>query len=120
MSGSTLGHAQKASGATGATTVSIAINATRLGGYFLGNTANAAVSYLQIFDANATSAVTLGTTTPVLSLPLPANGSANLDLGDGIKFNNGIVIAFTTTRAGNTGPASTCDYNLWFSPVQYD
>lgn len=117
MSGSTLGFAQKASGATGATAVLISIAPVRLGGYFIGNTANAAASYLQIFDANSTSAVIVGTTAPTLSLPIPANGSANMALLDGIKFLNGIVIAFTTTRAGSTGPASNCDYNLWFQPV---
>lgn len=116
MSGSTLGWNQTASGSIGATLTLLSILPTRLGGYFIGNTANAAVSYVQIFDAASTSAVTLGTTAPKLSLAIPANGSANLNISDeGIKFLNGIVIAVTTTRAGSTGPASTVDYNLWYA-----
>ena len=113
MSGSTLGWNQTARGTIGNTLTSIDVNPTRLGGYYVYNP-NASVTYLQIFDATYTSDVTLGTTPPVLALSIPATAGANLDLGNGIQFRKGIVIAFTTTATGSTGPASNCDYNLWF------
>ena len=116
MSASTLGWNLTATGSIGATLTLVTPGPTRFGGYFFGNTANAAVSYVQIFDAPTTSAVTLGTTAPKLSFAIPANGSANLHLGtDGIRFLTGVVIAVTTTRAGSTGPASTVDYNVWYA-----
>src|SRR3569833_2423027 len=113
MAGSTLGWWQTANGSIGNTLTLITINPTRLGGYFVDNP-NASSAYLQIFDANAVAAVTLGTMAPKLSFGIPAGGAANLDLApDGIRFVNGIVIAVTTTRTGSTNPASTVDYNLW-------
>jgi hypothetical protein len=114
MSGSDIGWPQSANGSIGNTVTVLSINPGRLGGYFVDNP-NASQAYLQIFDANSASSITLGTTAPKLSFGIPANGAANLSISDGIRFLNGIVIAVTTTRTGGTGPASTVDYNIWFS-----
>jgi hypothetical protein len=83
----------------------------KLGGYHLLNT-TAAVAYLQIFDAAAAADVTLGSTTPTLSLGLIASGGAVLAPSGwkGIQFTKGIVVAGTTTVNGNTGAAIDCNF----------
>lgn len=64
---------------------------------------NAAVSYLQLFDAIAAN-VTVGTTTPTAVVALPASTPVNLNLG--LKFSTGLVVAATTTPTGSTPPAT--------------
>lgn len=83
--------------------------------YAIGNTANSAASFLQIFDAATTGAVTLGTTAPKLSVPLVANGASNItDLE--IPLSAGLVWACTTTETGSTQAASACSTNFVFRP----
>lgn len=65
---------------------------------------NAAVSYIQIFDAASTDAVTVGTTTPTAVVPLPASTPVNVVLS--MPFRNGIVVAATTTPTGSTAPVT--------------
>ncbi|MFD4554413.1 hypothetical protein ACFWP5_08795 [Streptomyces sp. NPDC058469] len=104
-----------ATGSIGATKTDIgtANTAGQVGGWYIYNP-NASVAYVQFFNAQA-SAVTLGTTAPVYSLPLPAGAAANVGPGMvGINHSTAISIAVTTTRAGSTGPVSTVDYNLWY------
>lgn len=84
-----------------------------VGGWYFYN-ANAAVAYVQFFNAQA-SAVTLGTTAPVYSLGIPPGAAANIPAGMvGIKHGTAISIAITTTRAGSTGPAATVDFNIFY------
>lgn len=83
---------------------------TRLDGYALYNP-SAAVAYLQCFNAKQISDVTLGTTPPVLAIPVPATGTvslANLRAG----FLLGLCVAATTTATGNTAPATAMVVNL--------
>lgn len=82
-------------------------------GYYFFNV-NAAVSYVQLFDAATAGAVTLGTTVPKLSFGLIAGGGANQEWDEGIQFTLGIVVAVTTTRAGSTNPTSAVDINLMY------
>lgn len=65
----------------------------------------AAVSYLQFFDALAAN-VTVGTTVPKFSIPLPITGGydAELQLPEG--FRTGIVIACTATATGAGAPGA--------------
>ena len=72
-----------------------------------------AVRYLKFYNAAAAS-VTVGSTTPVLTLPLPtqaatANGAGfSLSVPNGIAFSSGITIACTTGAADdNTGAPGT-------------
>jgi hypothetical protein len=70
----------------------------------------AAVAYLQIFNMTS-DAVTVGTTTPTLSIGIPANGAIVVPCDDGIVLGNtGLTIAGTTTRTGSTGAA--IDYTV--------
>lgn len=102
-----------ASGSVGAKATTVTSAPAGLNGWYLFNS-NAATVYLQIFDAKSAAEVILGTTVPVLSLGIPAGSGANV-LVDCIRdFLKGIVIACTTTRAGNAAPANTLDFNLFF------
>jgi len=71
---------------------------------------NSADAYLQLFDA-ATGSVTVGSTTPALSLLVPA-GNGTQDGGmdkfwsGGVIFNTAITYACTTTATGNTDPTT--------------
>lgn len=60
-------------------------------------------AYLQIFDASDSSAVTLGSTPPLLSLFVPAGGAYELPMIP-LKFTNGLVIAGSTTAKGDEAP----------------
>jgi hypothetical protein len=73
---------------------------------------NATIAYVQLFDLATT--VTLGTTVPTLSLPIPAGASANLLDGAGIAFDNGIQVACTTTATGSTAPSTGLDVNIFY------
>lgn len=73
---------------------------------------NAAASYVQIFNRPAAS-ITLGTTAPLMSFYIPANGGRVIPLGDIYDFGgDGFSIAATTTRAGNAAPIATVDVNI--------
>lgn len=71
----------------------------------------ASVLYLQIYD-NVSASVTVGTTTPTLTIPIVTLGDTNgagvqMYFGDlGLQFNTGICIACTTTFGGSSGPAA--------------
>ena len=72
------------------------------------------VSYIQIFDVATSGGVTLGTTTPNLSLGGPANGLIQHDWTAPIGFSNGIQVAATTTATGSSAPATAADCNFIF------
>lgn len=87
------------------TTATVSGSAGKLSGFSVMNT-NSTVAWLQVFDT--TGAVTLGTTTPTASFPIPANSTAGNGAGSnfistvGMAIANGIKIAFTTTAKGAT------------------
>lgn len=67
---------------------------------------SASVRYMKFYDAPA-AAVTVGTTTPLMTIPIPTNGDTN---GSGwtptlpicgVGFDNGITVAVTTGLADN-------------------
>jgi hypothetical protein len=60
-----------------------------------------AASYLQLYNAT-TANVTVGTTTPVITFPLPASGGVAFSLPTGIIFSTAITAALTTTIGGST------------------
>ncbi len=94
-----------------ASVTTISSNSGALGGYMIANT-NATVAYLQIFDT--TGAVNVGTTTPDAVFGIPATASANVEFTNGIKINNGIKIACTTTASGNGAPTNGLDMTLLY------
>ncbi len=72
---------------------------------------NAAVNWLQIFFSPA-SAVTLGTTVPDLSIPLPASSAMTWSFGgEGWRIGRtGLCVAATTLAANAT--AGSITYNI--------
>lgn len=77
--------------------------------------------FIQMFDAAAASAVTVGTTVAKQSYIIPASdGTARTatakDWGDrGLMFTNGLVVAITTTVGGSTSPATACVTNITYA-----
>lgn len=98
------------SGTLTTTLVKVGGSSTRLVNSFFGNTANTATTYVQFFDVAETTDVTLGTTAPTFSWPLPAESSERGPWPH--FFKKGIVIAATTTRTGSSAPSTAIDYNL--------
>jgi hypothetical protein len=66
---------------------------------------NAAVTYVQIFNALSAS-VTVGTTAPDMVIGVPANSAVSLNDSLGLNFATGLTIAATTTFNGSTAPAT--------------
>ena len=74
------------------------------------------MTYIQIFDVATAAGVTLGTTTPKLSLGIPGTQSSGIGpSGLGVIFQNGIQVAVTTTATGNTAPSTAMDCNVTYN-----
>ena len=75
---------------------------------------NAAVAYIQVFNAT-TANVTVGSTTPVLSLPIAATsiGGFGFGGGSGFYFSTAITVAATTTATGSS--TNTVDCNVGYN-----
>ena len=77
-------------------------------GYYFYN-ANAAIRYLKFYNATAAN-TTVGTTVPVMTLPLPATTAGHVTFSDGVRFSTAITVAATTGLADNdTGAPSAAD-----------
>lgn len=85
----------------------------------IGNNTKAAVIYLKIY--NKASAPTVGTDTPVLTIPIPASAPFNIDIGgaNGFYLGTGIAYGFTTDAADNgttaLGSGDILGFNLTYS-----
>lgn len=89
----------------------IKATAGQLYGYYFANT-NAAARYLKFYNATAAN-VTVGTTTPVLTLYLPASSAGHVEFSHGVAFSTAITAAATTGVADNdTGAPSANDVIL--------
>ncbi|HKR17654.1 hypothetical protein [Rhizorhapis sp.] len=74
----------------------------------IGYNAAAALRYLKIYDK--ASAPTVGTDTPVLTIPLPATAGFVIDFAFGFRLNTGIAYALTTGSAdADTGALTAAD-----------
>ena len=74
---------------------------------------DAAVTYLQFFDAPASS-VTVGTTTPTFVIAVPASGLHDADDSVPIGLKSGLTIAATTTATGAVAPTNGLNVNLFY------
>lgn len=75
-------------------------------------------AYLKIYNSATAAAVVLGTTTPKLTLIIPASGAfwqSNEEKFQ-VDFDLGIVIAVTTGMADSstTGPGTNCYVQLFY------
>ena len=68
-------------------------------GWYMHNAA-AATLFVKFYNATAASD-TVGTTVPVLTVPIPAGASANVEFANGIAFSTAITVAATTAVADN-------------------
>lgn len=91
-------------------------SAGQLYGYYLFNAA-ASVRYFKFYNATAAS-VSVGTTTPVLTIPVPAGSAANVFTAIGVDFGTAITAACTTGIAdADTGApgANECVLNAYYN-----
>lgn len=83
--------------------------AGQLFGWYLYNAA-ASMRYLKFYNATAAN-TTVGTTTPVLTIPVAAGAAANVEFSNGIAFGTAISAAVTTGLADNdTGAPAANDF----------
>lgn len=83
-------------------------SAGQLYGWFIHNKAST-TTYVKIYNDTAAN-VSVGTTTPVLTIPMPANSSANMIFPIGVAFSTAITAAATTGVADNdTGAPAAND-----------
>ena len=108
----TSGGLSTATAALSTTVTSVKASAGQVYGWYVYN-ANSTACYLQVFNT-ASGSVTLGTTTPTMSLGIPAGGGANVAMPNGIAFSTAISMAATTTRAGSTACTSAIDVNIQY------
>ncbi len=71
---------------------------------------NSAVIWMQFFDTSDT--VTVGTTTPKFSLPIPEGAGPSLEVD--VNFTTSIQLAITTTATGGTAPSDTTPCTITF------
>ena len=74
---------------------------------------NSSKAYLQFYDVAAGS-VTVGTTTPKLSLLIPATGGHDGYLPIPIAFGTAITVAATTTATGGAAPTTGLLVNIGY------
>jgi len=114
--GTTGGWTPKLENNLGTTVQTVKSGAGELGWYMClngnGTNINTNPTYIQIFDTSGT--VTLGTTTPVAFVALPASSGANVEFSNGLNFANAIKIAATTTATGSTAPTNNVDCSFGY------
>lgn len=71
---------------------SVKASAGQVYGWFIFNT-SAATKFVKLY--NKATAPTVGTDTPVMTIPVPAGGGANVEFTNGIAFGTGIALAMT-------------------------
>ena len=74
-------------------------SAGTLHGWFMHN-AHTATLFVKFYNATAAN-TTVGTTTPILTVPIPAGSSANVEFSKGITFATALCAAATTAVADN-------------------
>jgi hypothetical protein len=67
-------------------------------GYYLANLHASAFRYVKFYDLDADD-TTVGSSTPLLTVPVPPGSAANLAIPQGIPFANAITVAATTGAA---------------------
>lgn len=81
-------------------------SAGKLYGWFLYNDGASEV-YVKFYNATAAS-TTVGSTTPLMTIPIPAGSASNVEWSHGIAFSTAICVAATTAAAvADTGAPAT-------------
>lgn len=108
----TFGGSSSASASITNTAAAVKNNPGQVYGYAFYNP-NASVCYVQFFNV-AAAGVTVGTTVPIYSIGIPANGGANVAFPNGVQHDTAIAVSATTTRANATACASNLDANIFY------
>ena len=95
------------------TATAVKASAGRVYGYNVSNPNASQDVYLHFYDVAAGSVV-VGTTTPKLSLWVPANGGLDSLFAIPIAFGTAITVAISTTATGGTAPSSGGVVNLFY------
>jgi hypothetical protein len=87
----------------------IKASAGTLYGYYFANLHATAFRYLKLYNATAAN-VTVGTTTPILTIPLPPASAGHISFAYGITFSTALCAAATTAVTdADTGAPGTND-----------
>lgn len=80
------------------------------------NSANAAVSYVKLWDV-ASGSVTVGTTAPDWIIKVAASAKRTIVFPEGLAFGTALTAACVTTAgtAGTTNPSSSVGVNIVYS-----
>jgi len=84
-----------------------------LKGYYIYNQ-DTATRFLHIYNTTDT-AITVGTTTPRLSLPVPGLSAANLTFPEpGLQFDSAMSVAVTVAISDTVAPTTGMVVNIWY------
>lgn len=87
-----------------ATKAAVKTSRGRVYGFHINNT-NGSDAFVQLYDSDA-DGVTVGTTTPTLTLTLKASSALTQTFNPPIEFNAALTVAATTTVTGSTDPTT--------------
>ena len=97
------------------TGVNVKSSAGKVYGWFIANNSSS-IRYVKLY--NKATAPTVGTDTPLITLPIPANAASNVEFSNGLAFSTGIGIGGVTGVADNNTGAPTANdiiCNLFYS-----
>lgn len=95
------------------TVKSVKSSAGQFYGIQCGNT-NASEGYVQVFNI-ASGSVTLGTSTPIFSIPIAATSTGGWMLPAPVAFGTAISVAATTTATGSSALGTALDCNAVYN-----
>lgn len=107
-------NASSSDGSTALTSTAQAIkgSAGLLCGYYIYNP-NATAQFVQFYNT-AQGSVTVGTTTPLFMVTIPAASGANLAFTFPVIFSTAMSWAATSTAGGNGAPTTALDAVAWY------
>jgi len=110
-----LNHWESSSGVSNTATDVIAKQANMFG-FIVDNMDNSAESWLHFYDVPVGETIVVGTTPPLCSYRIPANGFFGRDPMEIPidHFNYRISVAVTTTRTGSTAPTNPVFVHVWY------
>ena len=97
------------------TSTAVAVNASprTLTGIYIDNSANTAITYVQVFNV-ASTGVTLGTTVPTDIFQVPAGGYLDDRQMTGVVLATAVSAAATTTPTGSSAPGTAIGVTLYY------
>jgi hypothetical protein len=112
--GSSTVNSTSSDGGTALTNTAQAIKASAgsLLGYYIYNP-NSSAMFVQVYNT-ASGSVTVGTTSPLFMLTIPAASAANLWMPGGIAFGTAMSWSATSTAGGNGAPTTALDAVAWY------